>query len=218
MGPWELVGAIADITEDQRGFITAAQTRTLGIDGAVLAGMVKARVLNPVRVDVWRIRGFDDMETYDDVYAWWLALRPELPAAARTPENSPVLSHFGAAHIYGYFSPGIASNICLVAPGITLSSAQTEGRCMEYQIPESSVVSWKTALVTDPERTALDLVHAGIDLETFGKVLEKMLQTGLTSPETIAQEIDIWAKQNDMGSGSDFVGAALLATKPGNRW
>lgn len=216
MGPWELVGALADIAEDQRGFFTTAQAGALGIDDAVLAGMARARALEPSRTDVWRMRGFDDMETYDDVYAWWLALRPELAAAKRTVTNSPVLSHFGAARMYGYF--GMPANICTVTPGVTLSPARQEGVCYEKSLAENTTIQWKNALVTSPERTALDLVEADTDLETFGHVVEKLVRTGLASPESLAHEIDAWAKEHGAGSGADHVGAALLVIKPGARW
>ena len=163
------LNTLADLCASQRGMLTTAQARGLGVDKMTLSRLSRHGQLEPVRRGVYRVTAAPSFRE-EDVYATWLALDPPVPAHERPADGTgPTASLNTAAWLLGLgeLRPEPMAFTC----PRRRQSRDAGVRFARRELPPTDVTVAGGIPCTTPRRTVLDLIDAGEDLGRVGAVL-----------------------------------------------
>lgn len=168
--------ALYKIVEDQGGYFTAAQARSVGFSWERLSNNVKSDQFERVFRGVYRFVKFPSSR-YEDLFIAWLRAGPE-----------SVISHESALSVYG-LSDIIPSEIHVIVP----RTASRRGKGIKYHINklEDYEVTRREGLpVTTLPRTIADISRSGVPEEQVVMAIRDGIEKGLISFEMLRIEAD----------------------------
>jgi len=164
------------VAESQAGYFTAAQALTAGMDRSTLHHHARpGGRYERVRRGLYRLRHFP-WGQHEHVVAAWLAL-----------PSSAAVSHESALELYGL------SDVIPNAVHITLPRAKRGQRprpgvrfhTLGHPPGPNEIRRVAGVLVTNPERTIVDSLDTGTQLEQIELAIHQALERGLTTPRRL---------------------------------
>ena len=143
--------ALYNIVEDQGGYFTAAQARSVGFSWERLSNNVKSEQFDRVSRGVYRFVKFPSSR-YEDLFIAWLRSGPE-----------SVISHESALSVYDV-SDIISVEIHVIVPR-TASRRRKEIKYHTNKLEENEVTRREGLPVTTFPRTLADILKSGVAAE-----------------------------------------------------
>jgi predicted transcriptional regulator of viral defense system len=166
--------ALYGIAESQAGYFTTQQAIAAGMDRSTLRHHARpGGRYERVRRGLYRLRHFPT-SAHEHVVAAWLPLR----------DAGAVVSHESALELYGL------SDVIPSATDLSLTSSKRGQRprpgvrlhTLEQPPGEVEIRRLAGMPVTTPERTILDALQAGTQLEQIELAIAQAIDRGLTTP------------------------------------
>lgn len=153
---------VADLAAGQWGLVTTPQAVAAGLSRIQLSRLCAAGILVRLTHGVYAVRAAMATENIE-LFAAWLALDPERPAADRLGDGpgGPVVSHASAAALYG-FGDLDADRHEFTTP-VRKQTRRADLRLHRGALPEDDVTLHRGLPVTTPTRTIVDLLADGQD-------------------------------------------------------
>jgi|GEM_PF-617384 len=193
---------VAEIAGDSWGLLTTGQAEQRGLSRPRLGRLVANGVLERIDQGVYHLigSGTDHLEAK----AAWLVLDPLRPTSDRIRDLVPaaVASHATAADLHGIgdLRPG--------APEFTVPARRQSRRGTRFHVATldpSDITLVDSLPTTTVERTIVDLVAAGHDLEHIAQVLADALDAKTVDTDELAQRLDPVAHQRAADSGDELL-------------
>lgn len=168
--------ALYKIVEDQGGYFTAAQARSVGFSWERLSNNVKSDQFDRVFRGVYRFVKFPSSR-YEDLFIAWLRAGPE-----------SVISHESALSVYG-LSDIIPSEIYVIVP----RTASRRGKGIKYhtnKLEDYEVTRREGLPVTTLPRTIADISRSGVPEEQVVMAIRDGIEKGLISFDMLRIEAD----------------------------
>ena len=168
--------ALYKIVEDQGGYFTAAQARSVGFSWERLSNNVKSDQFERVFRGVYRFVKFPSSR-YEDLFIAWLRAGPE-----------SVISHESALSVYG-LSDIIPSEIHVIVP----RTASRRGKGIKYhtnKLEDCEITRREGLPVTTLPRTIADISRSGVPEEQVVMAIRDGIEKGLISFEMLRIEAD----------------------------
>ena len=166
--------ACADLATSQRGFFTAAQARSVGVDKLALSRLCTACQVERVGHGIYRAAGVPGFRE-EALYATWLGLMPEVPSYQRPKDETDfVVSHATAAWLHGLGEVN-------PEPFTFTHSSRHQTRSSQMRFVRSVLGPQDVTIVagmpaTTIARTVLDLLSDGEDLSLVASVFSDALR------------------------------------------
>ncbi|WP_411194405.1 type IV toxin-antitoxin system AbiEi family antitoxin domain-containing protein [Rhodococcus erythropolis] len=192
---------ITALATDQRGLLTSAQARRLGVSSNQLCYLVADETLKRVNNGVYRLSAAAP-DSYSEVRALWMRLEPKSTTAERLARSDPggVLAHRTAAamHRLGHFRCdavefAVQSERKSRRPGVRLY--QSDLSRSEWTVIDGLPVTTVLA-------TTRDLAQSSIGDDDFAKVVRDALLTHHLDLSTIGVGTTRHANNPDTTSSS----------------
>ncbi|NMH97381.1 transcriptional regulator [Pseudonocardia sp. K10HN5] len=153
---------VTDLAAGQWGLVTTPQAVAAGLSRIQLSRLCAAGILVRLTHGVYAVRVAIATENIE-LFAAWLALDPERPAADRLGDGpgGPVVSHASAAAFYG-FGDLDADRHEFTTPA-RKQTRRADLRLHRGALPEGDVTLHRGLPVTTPARTIVDLLADGHD-------------------------------------------------------
>ncbi len=203
MNQTERLDVIAEIADEQRGFVTTAQAETVGVSRVEVARLASRGLLERVERGVYRLRGsgFDENST---LRAAWLAVHgPSQPVVGS--ESTIVVSHASAAALHRIGD--IAADIAEFSATRRLQTIRDGIRMHRAELSDDDVVIVEGMPTTTVVRTLADLVADGHDGEHIGAAIGDAVRRGIVSLPALASALAPYASRRGYARND---GAALL--------
>lgn len=167
----EALRVIAPVCAQQKGLVTTAQARCLGVDRMSLRRLVDRDLLSPVLRGVYRISGAP-VTREDRIYAIWMSLQAKTEVTKRPVDHTDYV-------------------VCGVAAAYLLDLCEEDPNPIVFSYPSrkqsrsSSILYMKRSLqpnqvqvvagipTTTPSQTILDLVDSDADHRLVRSILQK---------------------------------------------
>jgi predicted transcriptional regulator of viral defense system len=162
--------------ESQAGYFTAEQALDAGMDRSTLRHHARpGGRYERVRRGLYRLRHFPS-SPHEHVVAAWL----DLPSPA-------VVSHESALELYD-LSDVIPNAVHITLPRAMRGQRPRPGvrfHTVEHSVDPTYVRRVRGVLVTSPERSIVDSLQAGTQLEQIELAVSQALERGLTTPRRL---------------------------------
>jgi predicted transcriptional regulator of viral defense system len=169
--------ALYRIAESQSGYFTTQQALAVGMDRSTLRHHARpGGRYERVRRGLYRLRHFPS-SPHEHVVAAWLPLR----------DAGAVVSHESALELYG-LSDVIPSATDLSVPRSKRGQRPRPGvrlHTLEHPPGDGEIRRLAGVPVTTPERTILDALQAGTQLEQIELAIAQAVDRGLTTPRRL---------------------------------
>lgn len=192
------LNTLANLCASQRGMLTTAQARGLGVDKMTLSRLSRHGLLEPVRRGVYRVAAAPSFRE-EDVYAAWLALEPRTPAYERPADGAgPTASYNTAAWLLGLGE--LKPEPMVFSCPRRKQSRDASIRFARRELPPTEVTVVGGIPCTTPRRTILDLIDAHEDLSLVTAVLRDAEAAG----SCVGIKGDVNARARVCGFPEDF--------------
>lgn len=192
-----VLSSIADLAEEQSGFLTAEQVLAGGYPEAVVIELLEAGVLEPAVVPgVLRLRG-GASHPLPRIYGLWLRLQPATPATDRDAASAGVLAGGTAVRLYGVLAglPGPELDVLVsltadlpATPPEGLGDAAAAGQ-VRVRRADLATSEWQMVHglpVTSPAWTLVDLADGGpVDLMDLARIAGRFVHQGWATREDL---------------------------------
>lgn len=164
------------IAEDQQGYFTSADARSLGYDYPHQHFHVRRG--NWVRVDhgIYRLKKFPAAE-HEDLMRWWLWSR-----------KKAVISHETAAAVYE-LADILPSKVHLTVPPGFRKKSPKALVLHKARLNASEIEKRNGFPLTTPLRTIVDLARTRLDPERLSATVRDAIQKGLASRRELLEEL-----------------------------
>lgn len=197
----EALKATADLCASQKGMLTTAQARTLGVDRMTLSRLARNGQLEQVSHGVYRAASAPSSRE-EDVYASWLALDPASPAFDRPCDGSGFTASLNTAAWLQDLGELKPSPMVFSSP--ERRQSRTGLRFLKRTLHDADITVVAGIPVTTAKRTVLDLLDHGEDLSLVASVLRDAEAAGMK--EDIEQEVNARAMRCGFAEGFDLYG------------
>lgn len=192
------LNTLADLCASQRGMLTTAQARGLGVSKMTLSRLSRHGQLESVIRGVYRVAASPSFRE-KDVHAAWLALDPLSPAYERPADSTgPTASHNTAAWLLGLGE--LKPEPMVFSFPRRKQSRDGNIRFFRRELPPADVTVAGGIPYTTPRRTVLDLIDAHEDLSLIATVLRDTEATGTC----VGIEGDVNARASACGFPESF--------------
>lgn len=198
---------LAELAEDQAGYVTRAQAAAVGVDDLSLGRLVEGGDLIRVDHGVYRLRGAPAHE-FEDLWVAWLRLDPGRPAWLRSRQPDAVVSHRSAARLYGLGT--IPADVHEFTVTRRHQTRRPDVRLHHKRVGPSDWTAAGTLPVTTPQRIAADLLGDGADGGHVAVIVDQSLQRGLVDEEAMAAALGPYARTFGMTRGDGHQLVAYL--------
>jgi predicted transcriptional regulator of viral defense system len=165
------------LAESQAGYFTAGQALAAGMDRSTLRHHARSGGrYERVRVGLYRLRHFPSSR-HEHVVAAWLPLQ----------DAGAVVSHESALELYD-LSDVIPDRVHLALPRSSRGQRPRAGVQLHTpaQMPGAAEIRQVDGVpVTGPERTILDVLQTGVQLEQIELAVQQAIERGLTTPRRL---------------------------------
>ena len=199
MSSWERVVVLA---EEQWGLFTRQQADQRGMAWSTLSRMVATGRAERVGHGVYRLRGAEP-PTQAALRVAWLELAPAVPAWDRNGEQG-VVSHRSAAILFGLGD--LPADVHEFTLPVRRQTRRDDVRLHRGDVA-TGVVSRGGLLMTDPARTAVDLLTDGADPAAVSTIVAESLDAGYDRPAAFAHRLSAVAHRYRFSRGD---GLAML--------
>ncbi|WP_228771530.1 type IV toxin-antitoxin system AbiEi family antitoxin domain-containing protein [Actinokineospora iranica] len=192
--------AMVNHTTEQWGLITAAQAKTVGVDGMTLQRAVEAGLLERVRRGCY-LATAATMPKHLQPKAVWLALNPTVPAWER-PDLDPdggVISHSSAALIHGIGD--LRADIVEITVPRRRVTREQDVSPRRAELTEDDVELVDGLPVTTVPRTITDHLADHIDGGHVGAMIYHAARRGLVDLDQLANRSGTYARRYGLPRG-----------------
>lgn len=191
---------LGEYASSQRGMVTRAQARQLGVDHVTLRRLIDAGLLETMTRGVHRLTSAGG-DRHALIRAQWMRLDMQTPAWERLTADTAgaVVSHRTATLLHELGD--------IPAPTIEFTApTRRRSRADEVEFHVGSVTAQDMTIVdglpvTAPLRTVADLAANGVDGGHLGGVSEDVLARGLASRTELAAALEAGVRKYGMRSG-----------------
>lgn len=213
MGWRETFDALADYTRLQQGLVTSEQAQIAGVSGDELSQLVASGDVELVCDGVYRFTR-DLRPDNQEIWAYWLALNPSVPAYERLRAGVPdaIVSHLSAADLFGigrFFGDDVITFTTL--PSSPLASSSADVRIVERAYTEIDYQLRGGLPVARPERVVADLLIDGVDESLLAKLALDALRLRLVDEQALTETLAAFA--TDLGAEAGDGAEALRILK-----
>ncbi len=163
---------LADITEEQWGFVTRRQAENAGVSPATLKRLIRDGGLERIGPAVYHLAGAPEPD-HLSLRAAWLQLAPEILVWQRKPEQG-VVSHRSAAVLYGLGH--LPADIHEFILSKRRQVRRPDVRIHQRKLGDDEWIILRGLPVTRPSRIAADLLADREDPEAVGQVIADALR------------------------------------------
>lgn len=191
---------IADHTTEQWGLITAAQAKTVGVDGMTLQRAVEAGLLERVRRGCY-LATAAAMPKHLPSKAVWLMLNPAVPAWERQDldPDGGVISHSSAALIHD-IGDRRADIVEITVPRRRVTREQDVSP-RRADLTEGDVELVDGLPVTTVPRTIVDHMADHIDGGHLGTMIYHAARRGMVDLDELAERVGTYARRYGLRRG-----------------
>jgi predicted transcriptional regulator of viral defense system len=165
--------ALYGIAEDQGGYFTAAQARSLGISHRMLSHHARGGRFQRVAWGIYRLAHFPP-SPFEDLYVAWLRAGPR-----------SAISHESALIVYG-LSDVLPRQVHVTVPR-TASRRRPGLKQHTASLATEEVTRREGLVVTSVPRTIADLARAGLPEEQLLQAIVEALERGLTQERDLRE-------------------------------
>lgn len=203
MNSLEAIKTLNDVSAYQRGMLTSAQAKRLGVERYTLARLEKGGAIERVARGVYRMGGAPSVRE-EGVYAAWLSLVPDRePGAPAAIERVPVAMGATSAWLQelGEVGPEPLEFCC----GERRQTQRERLTVHKRALDARDVVYVGGMPATSPALTVLDLIDGGEDLSLVANVLGDALGRGLVPDVArLAAEVDRRGRRAGLSKGASL--------------
>jgi len=163
---------LADIAEEQWGFVTRRQAENAGVSPATLKRLIRDGALERTGPAVYHLAGAPAPD-HVPLRAAWLQLAPETLAWQRKPDQG-VVSHRSAAALYGLGH--LPAGVHEFALPKRRQVRRPDVRIHQRKVGDDEWIILRGLPVTRPSRIAADLLADREDPEAVGQVIADALR------------------------------------------
>jgi predicted transcriptional regulator of viral defense system len=163
-----------DIAENQAGYFSSSQAKTVGFSWERLSNLTKSGKFHRIEKSIYRISQFP-FSSFEDLH---IALLKSGPNA--------VISHETALSLYE-LSDAMPGEIHITFP--RTSSRRRKGiRYHTKTITNKEITSYQGLRVTTVARTIIDLIVSGFEPVQIKKAIDQAIQRGMITKEDLIHE------------------------------
>jgi predicted transcriptional regulator of viral defense system len=163
------ISRLYSIAEEQAGYFTAAQARTVGYSWESLSRNVKSGTFQRISQGVYKLARFPH-DPREDLYIAWLKVGPE-----------SVISHESALALYD-LGDVLPSETHIIMP--RSASRRRKGiRLHTSALQKEEIVRRNGLPLTSVERTIADVIRTGMPEDQVRDVVRDAFARGLSTPE-----------------------------------
>ncbi|MGH3428671.1 MAG: hypothetical protein ACRDQZ_14065 [Mycobacteriales bacterium] len=219
----DAVARLTAMSADQFGVFTVEQAAAVGVDLATLERLEQVERPWPSVDGIYELpnSGFED----DSAYGLWLSLDPATMARDRIAPQCGVMSHRSAANWLnqGDFLPDLVVTLPPDAPALHITD-RTAKRIVVCRVPlpPQDWFMHNGVPVTTPARMVRDLLEIDdepLPLEdetSVGRILLGIQKNGDLDLNSLAVELDDYARRENYGGGEYLVRLLNDAAQPGS--
>lgn len=197
---------IADLAEEQWGFITRRQANAAGVSPSTLNRLIRDGALERTSPSVYHLAGAPEPD-HAALRSAWLQLEPDVPAWRREAIQG-VVSHRSAAALFGFGHLPADSHEFIVPK--RRQTRRKDVRLHKRVLDDQDWIILRGLPVTRPSRIVSDLLSEHEDPEAIGQIIADALRGAKESPHAFVQSLGPQAARLGLRAGDGLAALSML--------